>query len=177
MIEWFLASGLPEELIVFLVSAVPVIELRGAMPLAINVFHMPWYQAFPFAFLGNMLPVPFILLFLESVARVLRRTGPGRKFVSWVFARTRRHSGIIVKYERIGLALFVAIPLPFTGAWTGSIAAFLMGLGLRYSLISITIGVIIAGFILVILSLLGWVGAVIAVVLLIALAILGWWRL
>ncbi|GAH77092.1 unnamed protein product [marine sediment metagenome] len=96
--------------------------------------------------------------------------------INWVFSHTRRQGKTIEKYEKIGLTLFVAIPLPITGAWTGSIAAFLLGLRLRYAFLSIVIGVVIAGAIVTSLCLLGWLGAVIAGVGLGALAILGWRR-
>ena len=124
-----------------------------------------------------MLPVPFILLFLESITKWISRIPAGQKLVEWVFQRTRRRGKIIERYERIGLALFVAIPLPFTGAWTGSIAAFLFGLKFGYALLSIFVGVIIAGAIVTALSLLGWLGALIAGVLLAVLAGFGLWRL
>jgi len=93
-----------------------------------------------------------------------------------VFEQTRRRGMTIEKYEKIGLTLFVAIPLPFTGAWTGSIAAFLLGLKFRYAFLSILAGVVIAGAIVTSLSLLGWAGALIAGVGLSTLAVLGWWR-
>ena len=83
---------------------------------------------------------------------------------------------MIEKYERIGLVLFVAIPLPITGAWTGSIASVLLGMSFKRALLSIFLGVLIAGTIVTCLTLLGWVGAVIAGVALCVLAILGMWR-
>ncbi len=177
MIEGLLNLGIPEELIVLIVSALPIVELRGSLPIAINLFQMPWYWALLLAVLGTMLPVPFLLLFLESLSKVVSRTASGRKLVDWVFRRTRRRGKIIEKYEKIGLVLFVAIPLPFTGAWTGSIAAFLFGFKFRYSLLSILLGVVIAGVIVTTLSLLGWLGALIAGLGLAVLAVLGLWKL
>ncbi len=177
MIEELLSLGIPEELIVLIVSALPIVELRGSLPIAINLFHMPWQGALFWAVLGTMLPVPFLLLFLESLVKLVSRTASGKKLVGWVFKRTRRRGKIIEKYERIGLVLFVAIPLPFTGAWTGSIAAFLFGFKFRYSLLSILLGVVIAGVIVTTLSLLGWLGALIAGLGLAVLAALGLWKL
>ncbi len=174
MIEEFLSWNIPQELIIVIVSALPVVELRGALPLAINLFHMTWYKAFCLAVIGNLLPVPILLLFLDSLAKAVSRVGVGRRVVNWVFERTRRRGGTIGKYEKIGLTLFVAIPLPVTGAWTGSIAAFLLGIKFRYAFLSILFGVIIAGAIVTSLCLLGWLGAVIAGVGLSALTILGW---
>ena len=177
MIEWLMSSGISQGLIVVIISALPVLELRGALPVAINLFHMEWYQAFCLAVIGNLLPVPFLLLFLESLAKVVSRVALGKKLVNWVFERTRRRGAVIEKYERIGLMLFVAIPLPVTGAWTGSVAAFLFGLKFRYAFLSILFGVIIAGGIVTSLCLLGWLGAVIAGVGLATLAALGLWRI
>ena len=177
MIEWLISSGISQGLIVVIISVLPVLELRGALPVAINLFHMEWYQAFCLAVIGNLLPVPFLLLFLESLAKVVSKVALGKKLVNWVFEHTRRRGAVIEKYERIGLMLFVAIPLPVTGAWTGSVAAFLFGLKFRYAFLSILFGVIIAGGIVTSLCLLGWLGAVIAGVGLATLAALGLWRI
>ena len=176
MIQELVSWGIPQEAIIVIISALPVVELRLALPIAINVFHMAWYKAYCLAVIGNLLPVPILLLFLDSLAKVVSRSEIGRRVVDWVFERTRRQGKNIERYERIGLTLFVAIPLPVTGAWTGSIAAFLLGLRFRYAFLSILVGVIIAGAIVTSLCLLGWVGAVIAGVGLGTLAILGWWR-
>jgi len=177
VIEQLISSGISQGLIVVIISALPVLELRGALPVAINLFHMEWYQAFCLAVIGNLLPVPFLLLFLESLAKVVSKVALGKKLVNWVFEHTRRRGAVIEKYERIGLMLFVAIPLPVTGAWTGSVAAFLFGLKFRHAFLSILFGVIIAGGIVTSLCLLGWLGAVIAGVGLATLAVLGLWRI
>ena len=175
--EGLLSSGFSKELVVLIISALPIFELRGALPLAINVFHFPWYYALPLAILGNLLPVPIILLFLNVISKWLSKTGFFDRFFQWLFEHTKRRGKIIEKYERIGLALFVAIPLPVTGAWTGSLAATIFGLKFGHAFLSIFIGVCIAGIIVTCLSLLGWVGAVIAGVALCALAISGLWRI
>ena len=177
LIEELVNSGISRELIVVIVSALHIFELRGALPLAINLFHMPWYWALSLAVVGNMIPVPFLLLFLESVAKGISRVENGRRLVEWVFQRTRQRSSVIERYERIGLALFVAIPLPMTGAWTGSIAAFLLGLKFSYAFLSILCGVIIAGAIVTSLCLLGWIGAVVAGIGLCILAVIGLWKM
>ncbi len=177
MVEELVARGISPELVVMIISALPVIELRGAMPVAINMFRIPWYEALVLCVIGNMVPVPILLLFLDSLAKIARKVKPGRIFIDWLFTRTRKRSGLIEKYEHIGLTMFVAVPLPITGAWTGSIAAFLLGLKFRNSFLAILGGVIIAGLILTVLSLLGWVGAVIAGIALIMLVALGWWKL
>jgi uncharacterized membrane protein len=176
LIKELLGLNIPHELIVIIVATLPVAELRGALPLAINQFHLPWYKAFYLAVIGNLLPVPVLLLFLEPIARAISHVEVGRRFICWAFEHARRHSKTIEKYERLGLTLFVAIPLPMTGAWTGSIAAFLLGMKFRPSFISILSGVIIAGVIVTILCLLGWIGAIITGVGLCAIFVLGWWK-
>jgi uncharacterized membrane protein len=174
--EELLGLGFSKELVVLIISSLPIFELRGALPVAINLFHLPWYYALPLAIIGNLLPVPVILLFLNGISKWLSKIGVFERFFHWLFERTRRQGRIVEKYERIGLALFVAIPLPFTGAWTGSLAAVIFGLKFKHAFLSIFIGLCIAGVIVTCLSLLGWVGAIIAGIALCALAIFGLWR-
>lgn len=176
VVEQLLNAQLAGEVVVFVLSMLPVVELRGALPVAINLLGMPWYKALALAVVGNLFPVPFLLLFLESIAGWASKVSAGKRLVGWVFERTRRRGTVIERYERIGLALFVAIPLPMTGAWTGSIAAFLLGVKFSRALLSISVGVVIAGVIVTCLCLLGWVGAVIAGLGLCSLAIAGLWR-
>jgi len=174
--EELLSLGFSKELVVLIIAALPIFELRGALPVAINLFHFPWYYALPLAIIGNLLPVPVILLFLDAISRWLSKIGFFDRFLRWLFERTRKRGRVVERYERIGLALFVAIPLPVTGAWTGSLVAVLFGLKFRYAFLSICIGVCIAGIIVTCLSLLGWIGAVIAGIVLCTLAISGLWR-
>ena len=162
MLENLIGSDFPPQVLVFIISALPIVELRGAIPVAINLFHLPWYEALGISIIGNMLPVPFLLLFFESLLKLINRTETGRKLSGWFLKRTRQRAKVVERYKRIGLMLFVAIPLPWTGAWTGSIIAFLLGIKFSRALLSITYGVVIAGAIVVCLCLLGWVGAVIA---------------
>lgn len=172
------ARGLTPELAVFLTSMLPVIELRGALPLAINVFNIAWPKAFLIAYIGNMIPAPIILWLLAPVVKLLSKIRIFERFFSWLFDRTRRRSNrMIEKYEEIGLMAFVAIPLPGTGAWTGVLIAFLFGLDYKKSLLIIAIGVFIAGIIVSSLCLLGWLGAIIAGAGFILLAALGFWKL
>ena len=157
-------------------AASPISELRGAIPLAILEFDFPWYYAYIIAVIGNLLPIPLILLFLNTATRILSRFTLFEKIFTWLFSYTRRRGRMIERYERVGLVLFVAIPLPITGAWTGSIAAVLLGMSFRRAMLSIILGVLISGIIVTCLTLLGWVGAVIAGVVLCVLAVLGMWR-
>ena len=157
MLEELTNLEVPQALVVLLIAALPILELRGAIPVAIIVFDFPWYYALLLAIVGNLLPVPFILLFLNAVTRWLSNIAFFNRVLNWLFERTRRRGKIIERYERIGLVLFVAIPLPVTGAWTGSLAAVLFGLKFRHALLSIFAGVFIAGAIVTSLSLLGLV--------------------
>jgi len=160
--EQLLSLGLSKELVVIIVAALPILELRGAIPIAINLFDLPWYYAFLLAFVGNLLPIPLLLLFLSSIIRALSRIGFLKHWLNWFFNYTRQRSKIVERYKRIGLMLFVAIPLPVTGAWTGSLVSVLSGLNFKYSIISISLGVFVAGVIVTCLSLLGWIGALLA---------------
>ena len=171
-----LGLGIPEELVVFIVSLLPLIELRGALPAAINVFQMPWHYSLLLALAGNILPVPFLLLFFNTIFRYLSRVGALDRMLRWLFQRTRRKGRIIDRYKRIGLLLLVAIPLPGSGAWTGSLAAVLFGIEFKYAFISILVGVLIAGIIVTCLCLLGWTGAIIAGIGLTGLAVFSLWR-
>ena len=174
--EELLSLGFSKELVVLIIAALPIFELRGALPIAINLFYFPWYYALPLAIIGNLLPVPFILLFLNTISRLLSKID----FFKWMshrlFERIRRQGGVVERYERIGLVLFVAVPLPGTGAWAGSLAAVLFGLKFKYAFLSILMGIFIAGIIITCLSLLGLVGAVIAGIGLSCLAISALWR-
>ena len=173
--EQLLSLGFSKELVVLILAALPILELRGALPVAINLFNFPWYYALLLAIVGNLLPVPFILLFLDTASRLLSKVAFFERILKWLFERTRRRGKVIERYERIGLMLFVAIPLPVTGAWTGSLAAVLFGLKFKHAFLSIFVGILIAGIIVTFLSLLGWVGAIIAGVGLICLAISSLW--
>ncbi|MBA7669600.1 hypothetical protein ES703_77732 [subsurface metagenome] len=115
--EWLLNSGFPKELVVLLIAVLPVLELRVAIPVGINTFGMPWYHAFPLAFIGNLIPVPIIILFLEAITRWLSKIEFFRRALDWLFEHTRRRGRIVEKYKRIGLMLFVAIPLLIHFRW------------------------------------------------------------
>ena len=147
---------LADILVVIGIAASPIAELRGAIPVAISVHDFPWYYAYLFSVIGNLLPVPFILLFLNAIIPLLSKIRFMNRLIQWFFAKTRRRGKILDRYERIGLALFVAIPLPITGAWTGSILAVLFGMKFKYAFLSILVGVLIAGVIVTCATVLGW---------------------
>ena len=160
--EFWLGLGLPPELLVFLAAVLPVSELRVALPLAINVLGIPWYWAYLIALAGNLLPIPVILVLLEKVLNLLERFSFMRGFTRWIYALGQRRSTPVEKYKRIGLMMLVAVPLPVTGAWTGSLVAVVLGLNYKEALIYISLGVAIAGVIVTSLCLLGWFGAILA---------------
>lgn len=143
-------NGFPPEFVVLTISALPFVELRGGIPLAVGLYGMAPSKAYSLSVLGNLLPIIPLLLFLGPVERELRRIGAFNSFFTWLFARTRRNmEDNVQKYGALALMLFVAVPLPATGAWTGCAAAYVFGMKLRYSLPSIAAGVIIAGILVI----------------------------
>lgn len=146
---WLESHGLPAEVIVLIVSMLPIFELRGGIPCG-AALHLVWWKTYLMAVLGNMIPVLPLLLFLDPMSDWLRRrAGIADRFFEWLFARTRKRTEAGIKKYGIflGLMLFVAIPLPVTGAWTGCAAAFLFGVKFRHSFPAITAGVLIASII------------------------------
>ena len=131
-----------------LAAALPVSEVRGAIPLAIGIYgYEPW-QAYLLSVFGNLLPIIPLLLFLGPVSDYLRRYAMGDRFFTWLFSRTRKK--YIQEHESFGLtalAIFVAIPLPMTGAWTGCAIAFLLGFRFWPAFAAIAAGVLAAGVI------------------------------
>lgn len=150
-----LLNGLPEEVVTLIIAALPISELRGAIPVAYYTMDMPLRNILIFSYIGNILPVIPLLVFLEPVSTRLRRFHIWRKFFDWLFERTRKRAEVVQRYEALGLILFVAIPLPVTGAWTGCIAASLFKIKFRYAFPAICIGVLLAGIIVTSLTLMG----------------------
>ncbi len=148
------------ELIVVLIAALPVAELRLSIPIAMMKepygFGLDPFTAFSLSVIGNMIPVIPLLLFLEPVSNYLRQWKIGDIFFTWLFERThRKHSAEFEKYGSIGLAIFVGIPLPATGAWTGCAAAFIFGFKFKNALLAILAGVMIAGAVVTALTVMG----------------------
>lgn len=174
--EHFLSEhGLAEPLIVFILSLLPISELRGALLVGIPVYDMHWYAALPIATIGNLLPIPFLYFFLDRIRRLFARMGPLGTLTEKYMASASRRAEVIKKYGKPGLAIFVAIPLPFTGAWTGTIAAYLLGMRFREAFPAIILGVIGAGIIMTVFCLLEWTGAIIAGVILCAMIAIWLW--
>ena len=148
------SSDLPE-LATVILSMIPVGELRGGLPVALTVYKLPVLAAVILAIIGNMLPVYFLLLFFERASNWLRRKSILADYLlDWLFERTRRKlHDKVEKYGYWALALFVAVPLPVTGAWTGSLAAFVFGLPRKRSFLAILIGVCVSSVIVTALTL------------------------
>jgi len=153
--EFAAVVNLPPTLIVFLAAMIPLMELRGSIPLGF-ILGMDWPLIFVVSILGNLLPIPFILLFLRRMEPHLRKIKFVDRLMDRIFERTRR------KVERkrdvvqdLGLMFFVAIPLPVTGAWTGALIAYMYAMDRKKSFLLITGGVLIAGTVVTAIMLLG----------------------
>ncbi len=137
---------------VFFLSMIPVFELRGAVPIGCGL-GLPAWQVYIAAVLGNMVPVPFIILFIRKIFELIRKWWPWLdSMVTRLEKKAMKKAGLIHRYELLGLAVFVALPLPGTGAWTGALIAALMDLRLKRAVPSIFTGVCAAGVILTLLS-------------------------
>lgn len=158
MLEQMVAylKGLPPELTTIIISALPVAELRGGIPVALAMGVSP-VRALFLAVAGNLLPLVPLIFLLEPLSEILRRLPLLNRFFAWFFERTRKKARLVEKYEALGLMLFVAIPLPMTGMWSGAIAASLFKIPARYALPAIAAGVVIAGVIVSVLCVTGMI--------------------
>jgi len=141
--------NLPPEIAVFFISMIPVAELRASIPIALTIYKMDIVPTILFAVLGNIIPMIFIVYFIDPVSKFLMKHFKFfNKFFKWIFKRTSiKFEGKYERYGSIALILFVAIPLPITGSWTGALASFLFQIPQKKAAILITIGVIIAALI------------------------------
>ena len=146
-----LSGKISKEFIVFLVSMIPLLELRGSI-LAAGFLQMNFVPTYIAAVLGNMLPIPFILLFIEKIFAWMKTRKHLKKFPEAIEKRAMSKAGQIEKYGYFGLFLFVAIPLPGTGAWTGSLLSVLLCLNRKKSLLFIFLGVLTAGLVMSLIS-------------------------
>ena len=144
-------GGLTALWMTFLVGMTPILELRGAIPLG-AVAGLPPLTACAAAILGNLVPVPFIMLLVRRVFRWLRKTAFFGPRIDWLERRAHLKGRLVRKYRLPGLILLVAIPLPGTGAWTGALVAALLDIRLRNAFPAITAGVVIAGGIITLLT-------------------------
>lgn len=138
-------------LYIFIISMIPIVELRGAIPVAYALGLEP-FKAFIISVLGNMLPVPFILLLITPFCNMLKNRGLFSGLTNWLDGKVEKNRGKFDKYAYLGLFLFVAIPCPGTGAWTGSLVASVLNFDFKKSLLTVFCGVIAAGLAMTFLS-------------------------
>ncbi|WP_026479009.1 COG2426 family protein [Alkaliphilus transvaalensis] len=139
------------ELMVLLIAAMPLMELRGAIPVGVSLGMHPLHATL-LGILGSLIPVPILLIYVRPVFTFLRSTRPFRKFVDRTVEKTLRKSDKIRKYSAWGLMIFVAVPLPTTGVWSGCLAAVLLNIPFKIAFPAIIIGTTIAGSIMFVLS-------------------------
>lgn len=144
-LQWLTETFSGEFLLTVLVSMVPVVELRGGIPFGVGV-GLPVWAAFLAAVIGNLIPVPFIIVYIRRIFQWMRRRLPKlNSLVDRLERKAHLKGRRVNKYKYLGLAIFVAIPLPGTGAWTGSLAAAFLDMPLRRAIPSVVAGVLIAG--------------------------------
>ena len=156
LINWFvtnLGGKVGKELILFIISMVPILELRGGLLAAGPAFlNIPMWRAIPVGIIGNLLPIPFILLLITKIFDWMKGTKRLKPVVEKLEKKAMSQSAKIEKYEFWGLVAFVGIPLPGTGAWTGALIAALLGIRFRKAFPAIVIGVCLAACIMTIIS-------------------------
>ena len=152
--QWFadnLGSVLSPQLVIFLVSMIPILELRGGLIVA-SLLHVDMWQAIPICIIGNLIPVPFILFLIRQIFAFMKEHGPGRSVAVRLERRAMGKSDTIRRYEFWGLVLFVGIPLPGTGAWTGSLIAALLEVDKKKAIPAILLGLLLATVIMSVVS-------------------------
>lgn len=156
LVQWLTAAlggKVSGELIIFLISMVPLLELRGGLLAASPaLLDVPILRAIPICIIGNILPIPFILFLIEKVLDWMEDVPVLQKIAIWLRQKADKNKGQVEKYGFWGLVLFVGIPLPGTGAWTGSLVASLLHMKIRKSFPAILMGIVIATVIMSLLS-------------------------
>lgn len=154
LVQWFTANLSPyisEQAVVFLISMFPILELRGGL-LAASLLKVSAVQAIPICVIGNIIPIPFILLFIRQVFKWLKKVRIFRPIIVKLEEKAMGKSDQIQKYEFWGLVAFVGIPLPGTGAWTGALIASLLGVDIKKSSAAILLGIAVATVIMYVFS-------------------------
>lgn len=146
-----LMNGLNKDLTLFIVSMVPLIELRGGI-IAAALLGVPVVRGWLICIIGNMIPIPFILLFINEIFDIMKKWGPTAKIVDRLETRAMGKSEKIQRYEFWGLMLFVGVPLPGTGAWTGALIASLLRIKLKKAIPAIVCGILLASAIMLVVS-------------------------
>ncbi len=152
-LQWLTETFAGKFLLTLLVSMVPVVELRFGIPFGIGTLGLPEWAAFLAAVIGNLIPVPFIIVYIRRIFQWLRRHIPRlNSLVDKLERKAHLKGQKVTKYKYLGLAIFVAVPLPGTGAWTGSLAAAFLDMPLRRAIPSVVAGVLVAGLIITLLT-------------------------
>ncbi len=154
-----LGKYVSKEIVVFIISMIPILELRGGLIVS-SLLQVPITTAIPLCIIGNIIPIPFILLFIKQIFKWLKNIKVFRGLIEKLENRAMSKSDSIRKYEFWGLVLFVGIPLPGTGAWTGSLIAALLEIDLKKAVLAELLGIVIATVIMSIVSY-GLLGALI----------------
>ena len=147
-IQTFFQENFPPQLAVFFIAMIPLIECTGAIPFGMLVLNLPLWEVLPIAIIGNILPVPFILLLIRPVINWLKKTRFLKPLAHWIEGKAEKKKDKVLKYSKWGLFLFVAIPIPGTGAWTGALVAALLDLRVRSAFVTILFGMITAALIM-----------------------------
>ncbi len=150
-IQNFFLETVGREWCVFFCSMIPIIELRGAIPLG-AALGLNMFACFAISVAGNMLPVPFILLFINAIIQAMKKTKHLSRFANWLEAKAEKNKKKITSFGFFGLVLFVGIPIPGTGAWTGSLAGSVIRMPFWRALLATFLGVLMAGVIMTIIS-------------------------
>lgn len=146
IVEWLTDTHLGNLIFTSLFSMVPVVELRGGIPFGVAL-GLPHWQAFLAAVVGNIIPLPFIVVYIRRIFAWMRRHMPKLdRVVDKLETKAHLKGRTVTKYKYLGLMIFVAIPLPGTGGWTGALVAAFLDMRLRKAIIPIALGVLIAGF-------------------------------
>ena len=154
LVQWFtdnLSQFISAEMVIFIISMVPILELRGGL-LAASLLKIPAATAIPICIIGNIIPIPFILLFIRQIIKLMKKTKLFHALIEKLEIRPMGKSDQIKKYEFWGLMLFVGIPLPGTGAWTGALIASLLEVDIKKSSLAILGGIIMATVIMYVVS-------------------------
>ena len=154
LVQWFtdnLSQHISREMVIFIISMIPILELRGGL-LAASLLKISAVKAIPICIIGNIIPIPFILLFIKQIFKLLKKTRIFHGLIIRMENRAMGKSDQIKRYEFLGLLLFVGIPLPGTGAWTGSLIASLLDVDIKKSSLAIFCGIIMATVIMYVVS-------------------------
>ena len=141
------------QLFCFIISMFPILELRGGL-IAAALCNVPMWQAIPICIAGNFLPIPFLVLFIERILKFLRKTNckPVIKFVGFLENKANKSAPKIMKYKTFGLTVFIGIPLPVTGAWTGGLVAGLFNFNMKQTMIATSLGLCMSATIMTIIT-------------------------